>query len=216
FTDTVVPVSPYAFPPAAQQPGGFIETNDTRIPNAEFRDGLLVADQTVGLASDSDAHARWYEIDGSGSPTLVQDGTISPAAATSLYSPPIAIARGDVIGIVYNQSPPSEFASVYVTGRTSADPLGTMQTPALAKAGTATYSDFAFRWGDYSGISVDPTDGTIWSGLEYSTSLLSGDPANWATWISHFSIAPTVISSVPAAGEVVTGTPPTTFSLTFS
>ena len=49
-----------------------------------------------------------------------------------------------------------------------------METPALAKAGTATYSDFAFRWGDYSGIGVDPTDGSIWSGAEYSTSLLSG------------------------------------------
>ena len=29
--------------------------------------------------------------------------------------------------------------------------------------------DFAFRWGDYSGIGVDPTDGSIWSGAEYST-----------------------------------------------
>ena len=31
-----------------------------------------------------------------------------------------------------------------------------METPALAVAGTATYSDFAFRWGDYSGIGIDP------------------------------------------------------------
>ena len=84
-------------------------------------------------------------------------------------------------------------------------------------AGTATYSDFAFRWGDYSGIGVDPTDGSIWSGAEYSTSHpRPAIPANWATYISHFAIAPTVVSSTPAAGSVVTGTPPTTFSLTFS
>ena len=96
------------------------------------------------------------------------------------------------------------------------DPTGTMETPALAKAGDATYSDFAFRWGDYSGIAIDPTDGSLWSGAEYATSLLSGDPANWATWISHFTLGPSVISSNPAAGSVVTGSPPTTFSLTFS
>jgi methionine-rich copper-binding protein CopC len=216
FSDTVVPVDSYAYPPSAQQPGSFIQTNDTRILNAEWRDGLLVADQNVGLFTDSDAHARWYEFNVSGSPSLVQDGTISPAPGTSTYFPAITIAPGDIIGMMYNESSPTEFASVYDTGRTTADPLGTMETPALAKAGSATYADFAFRWGDYSGIGIDPTDGSIWTGGEYATSLLSGLPANWATWISHFSLAPTVVSSVPAAGSIVTGAAPTTFALTFS
>ena len=216
FTDTVVNVDPYTAPPSAVQPNGSVQTNDTRVLNAEWRDGLLVADQNVGLATDTDAHARWYEFNVTSTPTLVQDGTISPAIGTSTYFPAITIAPGDVIGMVYNESSATEFPSVYDTGRTSADPLGTMETPVEAHAGTATYADFAFRWGDYSGIGIDPTDGSIWSGAEYSTSLLSGDPANWATWISHFVIAPTVVSSSPAAGSVVTGAAPTTFSLTFS
>ena len=62
--------------------------------NAEWRDGLLVADHNVGLPTDSDAHARWYEFDVTGSPTLLQDGTISPAPGTSTYFPAIAIAPG--------------------------------------------------------------------------------------------------------------------------
>ena len=215
FTDTVVPVSPLhlsACCPAARR-----AYRDQRHPHAQrrWRDGLLVADHTVGLPTDSDAHARWYEFDVTGTPTLVQDGTISPARDTSTYFPAIAIGPGDVIGLVYNQSSPTEFASVYVTGRTPGDPTGTMETPALAKAGTATYSDFAFRWGDYSGIAVDPVRQLL-ERRGYATSLLSGDPANWATWISHFSLAPAVISSDPAAGSIVTGTAPTTFSLTFS
>src|SRR5207249_12159709 len=115
-----------------------------------------------GLSTDSDAHARWYEFDVSGSPSLIQDGTIAPASGTSTYFPAITIGPGDVIGMVYNESSSSEFPSVYDTGRTTTDPAGTMETPALAKAGTDTYSDFAFRWGDYSGIGVDPTDGTFW------------------------------------------------------
>ena len=94
------------------------QTNDTRILNADWRDGLLVADQNVGLSTDSDAHARWYEFNVTGSPTLVQDGTISPGPGTSTYFPAIAIAPGDVIGMTYNESSPTEYPSVYDTGRT--------------------------------------------------------------------------------------------------
>jgi methionine-rich copper-binding protein CopC len=217
YTDTVVGVDSYSQPPAAQQPGGYVETNDSRILNAEWRDGLLVADQNIGMYwQDNNAHARWYEFNVTGSPYLVQDGTISPGPDTSTYFPAITIAPGDIIGMVYNESSPTEYPSAYDTGRSASDPYGTMQTPVLAVAGTATYSDFAFRWGDYSGIGVDPTDGSIWTGAEYATSALVGDPANWATYISHFTIAPVVISSSPAAGSVVTGTPPSTFSITFS
>ena len=99
-------------------PAATSQTNDTRILNAEWRDGLLVADQNVGSPTDSDAHARWYEFDVTGSPTLVQDGTISPAPGTSTYFPAITIAPGDVIGMVYNESSPTEYPSVYDTGRT--------------------------------------------------------------------------------------------------
>src|SRR5262249_42044085 len=100
FTDTPVNVDSYTLPPAAQQPGGQIETNDPRMLNAEWRDGILVADHTVGLSTDSDAHARWYEFDVSGTPSLIQDGTIAPADGTSTYFPAITIAPGDVIGMV--------------------------------------------------------------------------------------------------------------------
>jgi hypothetical protein len=217
MTDTVVKVDSYTEPPSAQQPGGSIATNDSRVLNAQWRDGLLVASQTVGTF-DGNAHARWTEIDVTGSPVLVQDGTLSPSpgTGTSTYFPAVAIGPGDVIGLTYNQSSPTEYASIYDTGRTSADPAGTMQTPELAKAGSATYVDFGFRWGDYSGIAVDPTTDAFWSGAEYSTSLLSGQPANWATYISSFSIVPSVVSSSPAAGSIVSGTAPTSFSLTFS
>jgi methionine-rich copper-binding protein CopC len=217
YTDSVVNVDAYSYPPSANQPGGFVQTNDTRILNAEWRDGHLVADQNIGESwVDNNAHARWYEFNVSGTPYLEQDGTIAPGGDTSTYFPVITIAPGDVIGFAYNESSATEYASVYDTGRTTADPTGTMETPALAHAGTATYADFAFRWGDFSGIGVDPNDGSLWSGLEYSSAALSGFPANWATWISHWTIAPVVVSSSPAAGSVVTGTAPTTFSLTFS
>ncbi len=217
YTDTVVSVDSYTEPPAATQPSGSISTNNSEILTADYRDGLLVAGQNVGLTTDSDVHARWYEVSTSGTPSLVQDGTISPAPGTDTYFPALAIAPGDVIGMTYNESSLTEYPSVYVTGRTTSTPTGTMQTPMLAVSGTATYSDFAGNvWGSFSGLAVDPTDGSLWSGAEYSTSTLSGYPANWATWISHFSVALSVVSSSPAGGSIVSGTAPTSFSLKFS
>ena len=52
----------------------------------------------VGLPTDSDAHARWYEISTSGSaPTLTQEGTISPGPGIDTYFPSLAIdAAGDI------------------------------------------------------------------------------------------------------------------------
>ena len=217
YTDTIVPVDPYTEPPEASQPTGPIITNNSEILNAYYRDGLLVAGQNIGLTTDTDAHARWYELSTSGSPSLVQDGTISPAPGTDTYYPAVAIAPGDVIGMTYNQSSLTEFPSVYDTGRTTSTPSGTMQTPVIARSGDAAYQDFDFgQWGNYNSLAVDPTDGTFWSGAEYSTFALSGDPANWATWISHFVTYPLVTTSSPAVGSIVTGSAPSTFSLTFS
>ncbi len=78
----------YTPPPQAVQPSGApIYTNGSEILNADWRDGLLVAGQTIGLPTDSDVHARWYELNTSSTyPYLVQDGTISPGAGIDTYN----------------------------------------------------------------------------------------------------------------------------------
>ena len=92
-----------------------------------------------------------------------------------------------------------------------------METPALAMRGPPPIRTSPSAGAiTAASASTRRTRVDFWSGAEYSTSNLSGYPANWATWISQFAIAPTVISSTPAAGSIVTGTAPTTFSLTFS
>src|SRR5262249_4638820 len=68
LTVNSIPVDAYQPPPAAAQKGS-TSTIDTdghegsRIINAEWRNNRLVASQTIGIASDSQAHARWYEFD---------------------------------------------------------------------------------------------------------------------------------------------------------
>jgi hypothetical protein len=190
-------VASYGIPPSATQSGGgtFIETNDTRILNAEWRNNRLVATHTAGLSGA--ARARWYEFNTSTStPTLTQQGTISPGTGIHTYFPSIAIAENGSLGMTFMQSSSTEFMSMYVTGRLIADPLGTMQTPVLAKAGEANYIAFdcdgdpdesnVCRAGDYSGITVDPDlTNTFCAANEYATSAGSN---NWGTHISCFSL----------------------------
>ena len=163
-----------------------MDTGDTRILNVEWRGDRLVASQTVGISGN--ARARWYEFDTSGTPSLTQQGTISPGAGIHTYYPSIAIAANGDLGMTFMQSSSKEFVSMYVTGRFPAEPPGTMQTPVLVKAGEANYAAFdcttldGCRAGDYSGITVDPDSSSVFCAAnEYATSDVS---ENWGTWIA--------------------------------
>jgi hypothetical protein len=196
FTETDISVASYGIPPSATQSGGgtFIETNDTRILNAEWRNNRLVATHTVGVSGA--ARARWYEFNTSTStPTLTQQGTISPGSGIHTYFPSIAISTDGSLGMTFMQSSSAQFMSMYVTGRLIADPLGTMQTPVLAKAGTRNYVAFdcdefdepnVCRAGDYSGITVDPDLPNVFCAAnEYAT---DDSENNWGTRIACFSL----------------------------
>jgi hypothetical protein len=213
-TDVSLPTADdYLAPPSASQKGSttLIQTNDSRILNVEWRDNHLVAAQTIGVSADSLAHARWYEFDTSATPKLVQDGTIGVGSGSNSYFPSIAIGANDVFGLDYMQSSSSEYMSMYVTGRVSSDASGTMETPVEAQAGQATYSGFdgsPYRAGDFSGITVDPSDGSFWAANEYATSDTTSQ-ANWGTAIANFTVSaatPPTISTISASPSPVTGT----------
>ena len=220
FVESTIPVSPYtAAPKTASQPGGLLATGDSRIVGAAYRDGRLVAAHTVGSPFDADTHVRWYELDVTARPRLVQEGTLDPGLSTDTYAPAIAIGAGGVIALSYLQSSPGENPTLYVTGRTAADPAGTMQRPTRAKVGE-TYADFTSnspRWADRLGIAVDPSNpAKFWTVSQHGSPALSGLPGNWETWITGFQLNLTVVASDPAAGSVVIAPPPSAFSLTFS
>jgi hypothetical protein len=213
FDDFSIDVPNHTSLPNPSQPGGgnFRITNiGTRILSAAWRDGHLVTGHHVG--SDGAARARWYELDTSGAaPTLIQTGQIDPGPGIHTYLPSIDIAPGGDLGMTYVQSSTDTsdangdgfadgYLSMYVTGRKASDPLGTMRTPVLVKAGEATFafSDFVdpppYRVGDYSALVVDPEDGTFWAGNEYATAAVPPPDytrpfGNWGTWIANFEIA---------------------------
>jgi hypothetical protein len=208
-TDNNINVAGYAQPPAAPQPSGTMTANDSRMLQAAWRGNMLVATQTVGTGSPQEAHARWYQFDTSGAPTLTQSGEINPGSGIATYFPSIDIDSNNDIGMTYMESSHSEFVSMYVTGRTPSDPAGTMETGVKALAGTANYN--GTRAGDFSGTSVDPSNGTtFWSGNEFITSNFN---ANWSTGVASFAVASVDHLSISAPSSATAGT---AFTITVS
>jgi hypothetical protein len=198
FTVYTVPVAPFGSPPnATERGGGIVQTDDARVMNVAYCGGLLVADHNAGTGSL--ARARWYEFDTTqDQPVLVQAGEIDQGPGVFTYYPSIDInAEGD-LGMTFMESSSSEYVSMYVTGQNVADDPGTMQPPVLTHTGTSHYT--GGRGGDYSGITVDPTDGlTFWAANMYVGSSF------WNTGIAAFSISPAM-----SVSERVLATSPTT------
>jgi uncharacterized repeat protein (TIGR01451 family) len=192
-------------------PNGTVITNniDSRIDKAAEWSGTLVATHSVGVSGTED-DAQWYAINvGSGTPTLQQQGRVSSGNNTYITYPSIDINAAGQIGMTYMQSgtdSPTDYLSMYVTGRDPSDAAGTMENSVVVPAGTgqANYKDFSSggRAGDLSGINVDPSDGnSFWAADEFANTEAI---ANWGTAVANF----TVSNPLPPADVAVTLTGP--------
>jgi hypothetical protein len=195
FTPTNLAVRPYATVVYPRNPDGTVITSniDSRILKAAEANQSIVATHAVSISSTEDV-AQWYRIDvSSGSPVLADQGRVGLGQNTYVYYPGIDINPAGDIGMSYMRSGtdyPSDYMSMYVTGRTPADPRGMMEqsVPIPFGGGRANYSDFTGygRAGDLSGINVDPTDGSFWAVNEFAN-LEPG--ANWGTAVANFALS---------------------------
>lgn len=190
----LVAVPSNATPPDAGAKGtsALLDTLDVRMLNAVVRNGSMYTGHCV--SGSTRALARWYQINLNGwpattaaSPALTMSGNIAPASTTeSTFFPAInANARGDV-AVVHAASSTLIYPEVRAATRRATDPAGTLGTPTVLAAGTASPSGTGVqRWGDYFGCAVDPTDDcTFWSVGEIRNS------AGWLTAINSFKVAP--------------------------
>jgi hypothetical protein len=182
-----------------------IETNDDRALHAVWRGNSLWVVNTVNPPSGPDsgqATARWYEIDTSDleAPALAQQGgiggeDIAPGAHT--FFPSIAVDAEGNAAIGFAASAPGIHPGAYYTGRLASDAPGTVQPSEILAAGQDFYvRKFGAgrnRWGDYSGISVDPADDrTFWAYNEYAVSRgtpLDNEDGRWGTRFAKFAFA---------------------------
>ena len=145
----------------------------------------LVMNHTVDVDGSDHAGIRWYEVrDPGGAPYIYQQGTFAPDAHNR-WMGSIAMDGNGNIALGYSASSSSLYPSIGYVGRLSGDPLGTLpqgETALILGSGSQTHS--ASRWGDYSSMSVDPTDDcTYWYTQEYYVTTSS---AGWQTRIGSF------------------------------
>jgi len=144
----------------------------------------VVADGHVGI--------RWYDvrIPSAGAPAIYQQGTYAPTDSTTnplwRWMGSVAMDHTGDIALGFSASGPNDYASVRYTGRAAGDPPGQMtQAEQVVYTGGGPQTQAEGRWGDYSDLTVDPTDDcTFWYTQEYmGTQSVFG---SWHTRIASF------------------------------
>jgi len=144
----------------------------------------LVTNHTVDVGSDH-AGIHWFELRDTGSGfAIYQEGVYAPDS-DHRWMGSIAMDNSGDIALGYSVSSTSTYPSVRYAGRLSSDPLNSLpQAEATLIAGGGSQTHTASRWGDYSMMGLDPTDGcTFWYTQEYYATTSS---AGWKTRIGSF------------------------------
>lgn len=192
--DLLIGSSPPIFPVDAQQLGtGAVQANDWRPLDFEYRNGYGWTTMTVGCnpgAGTVDC-VRWAQIDlGSASLGPSGKGWIGSNGVYRFF-PDLAVNHCNDMVVGYTKSSASTYYSVWLAGRDSLDPVGSLQAEMQLKAGETTYTSFPadtdpHRWGDYTGMTIDPNGLTYWYLGEYSKNIPSS--AKWGTYIGSFTM----------------------------
>jgi hypothetical protein len=145
---------------------------------------------------------RWYELrDLAGAPTVYQQGTFAPSSDYRWMGSAAMNQYGD-LALGYSIASSGRYPSIAYATRAAGDPLGTLANEVIAKNGGGSQTVTLDRWGDYSSMTVDPTDDcTFWYSTEY---LKSSGTFNWSTWITSFKTQ-ACTAATPTAPNPPTG-----------
>jgi len=191
----------------------------------------LVVNQTVDTPSDPNTTGRngvrWYELRNvSSTPVVYQQSTFAPLQDPTnplwRWMGSAAMDHSGDLALGYSASGPNYFPSLHYAGRLATDPLNDLtQGEGVLFAGLGIEANtgifpFRNRWGDYSALSVDPTDDcTFWYTNEYLAPNSPTDilPVDWHTRIASFRfpqcVSPssvTVLSAVSRKTHSFAGT----------
>jgi hypothetical protein len=146
----------------------------------------VVLNFVVDATGNNDAGIRWCELRRQPGQDweLYQEGTYVSEDGLNTFLGAIAMDGAGNIGMGFNVTGDGVAPSMRFTGRRASDPLGEMTVEEF-EVGTGDVFTF-FRVGDYSAMSVDPTDErTFW----YTGTYNKGDDDNdWETRIVTFQL----------------------------
>lgn len=185
------------------QPGtstGLDAISDRLMHRLQYRNfggyATIVGNHTVDADGNDRAGVDWFSLRNDGSGWVMNDqGIYAPADGDSRWMGSAAMDSAGNIVIGFSVSGASTFPSIRYAGRLVSDPAGEMsQGEGTIIAGTGNQTHPLARWGDYSGISVDPSPGQF-GGIDcdfwYTTEYIeTSGSANWQTRVGAFSFAP--------------------------
>jgi hypothetical protein len=215
--NTFLTVPATTFPIDVATPGGGqpLDGLDDRLLAAHLRAGRIWTAQQIqvngsGVASGTGNRngLRWYAIDVSAAPTLIQAGTVFDASAAgpvSYWMGTVMVSGQGHAALGFTAASPTVRPGAATVGRLVGDAPGTTQGPPVVyHAGEADYVDGSSgppaRWGHYSMTTLDPCDDmTMWTIQEFAAGpgLFS---VNWGARVVRLQAPPpaTPVSAVPA------------------
>ena len=143
----------------------------------------LVTNHSVNV--NGRAAVRWYEFRKPSSPTLFQSGNIKHKTLHNWMGSAAMDKQGNM-AVGFSTSSASDFPGISYAGRSAGDAAGKMKKHAGGNTtnGSGSQTSGLSRWGDYSALSVDPTDDcTMYYTTEY---LKSSGSFNWSTKVNSF------------------------------
>ncbi len=196
--------------------GETIETNDRRALHSVWRASSLWLTTTIDPTTGTDAGqatVHWWELDTStlGAITNVQQGDVGGediATGTHTFFPSIAVNDSGDAAIGFAASAATIFPSAAYTTHETGGAAGSNTGSVVLRAGLAYYirtfdappcasPEARNRWGDYSGVALDPFDECFWIYNQYAitrgtgtTGGCNGRPATedgrWGTAYGYF------------------------------
>ena len=200
--------------PNARQPGTrtLLVTNDNRVESVVWESNTLWAAWNDACVPSGDTTTRTclrlVQATTSGS-TATKNQDFDFATSGGYYFYPAVTSFQGQLAVSFGTSSSSVFPSAAVTGRGASDLVNTLQSPVIARSGSA--ADTSTRYGDYFGAATDPTPtsaSTFWLESEYRA---DSTFQNWNTVISQVGAfgAPAgfdfSVSVNPASGSVGQG-----------
>jgi hypothetical protein len=153
----------------------------------------LVVNQAVKIGTNKKniiTGIRWYELrdPGNNPPTVFQQSTYSPDSGNWRWMGSAAMDKQGNLAVGYSISNSSSLRpTIRFAARNVTDPLSTLSSEINLFTGTGSQTQSLARWGDYSTLSVDPSDDcTMWYTNEY---LAVNGTFNWRTRIASFKLA---------------------------
>ncbi len=151
----------------------------------------LVVNQTVRtspIGQTYRAGVRVYELQNSGAGFAVREQTTIGDASVNRWMASAAQDFQGNLAVGYSYSNEEKAPSILYSGKLAGEPNGVFRSEQTLIGGTGVQDGFGSRWGDYSAMSVDPSDDcSFWMTNEYYTAESQAEnPFGWLTRIGKF------------------------------